>query len=99
MFLIPLRKTGSEIKLYIKTKLTNLPPVVTKKEVLCSGHIQLHLASHHISHIHTKTGPFGDFQLSTNLTKLLPPQKQSVLPLLPHWNNIQVQADTAEYTS
>ena len=76
---------------YIISESTNLPPVVTKKEVLCSRHIQLHLASD-ISHIHTKTGPSGDFRVSKNIKKRL-------LPLLAHWKNIQVQADTAEWTS
>ena len=96
----PFGKRKVRLTKYLISGSTNLPPVVTKKKVLSSSHIQLHLASHNISHIHTTTGPSGDFQVSKNLKKrLLPPLNQSVLPLLAHWKNIQVQADTAQWTS
>ena len=96
----PFGKQKVRLNKYIISGSTNLPPVVTKKEVLCSRHIQLHLASHNISHIHTRTGLSSDFQVSKNLKKRLPPPlNQSVLPLLAHWKNVQVQADMAEWTS
>ena len=47
----PFGKQKVRLNKYILSGSTNLPPVVTKKEVLCSRHIQLHLASHNISHI------------------------------------------------
>ena len=52
----PFGKQNVRSNKYIISGSTNLPLVVTKKEVLCSRHIQLHLASHNNSHIHTKTG-------------------------------------------
>ena len=75
---IPSTPSKNQVKLniYITSESTNLPPVVTKKEVLCSRHIQLYLASH-TSHIHTKTGPCKE-KTSSSLESICPSSPSSL---------------------